>query len=51
MKALEKEEAEMQELVRQKQDYQILTAAQKKEARLLEESMVCFHTEPLKMLS
>ncbi|XP_052245912.1 coiled-coil domain-containing protein 177-like [Dreissena polymorpha] len=39
VRALEAEEEEMKELVRQKQGRQILTAAQKKEAKLLEESM------------
>jgi len=40
MKALEREEEELKGLVRQKQDQQLMTAAQKKEARLMEESMV-----------
>ncbi|XP_060599526.1 coiled-coil domain-containing protein 177-like isoform X2 [Ruditapes philippinarum] len=39
VKSLEMEEEEMKELVRQKQGHQLMTAAQKKEARLLEESM------------
>lgn len=40
MKALEREEEEMKELVQQKQDHQVMSAAQKKEARLLQESLV-----------
>ncbi|XP_045168382.2 coiled-coil domain-containing protein 177-like isoform X2 [Mercenaria mercenaria] len=39
VKTLEKEEEEMKELVLQKQGYQLMTAAQKKEARLLQESL------------
>ncbi|KAL4222834.1 hypothetical protein ACF0H5_018874 [Mactra antiquata] len=39
VKSLEREEEEMKELVIQKQDHQIMSAAQKKEARLLQESM------------
>ena len=40
VKSLEMEEEEMKDLIRQKQGHQLMTAAQKKEARLLEESMV-----------
>lgn len=40
VKALEREEEELKGLVRQKQEQQIMSAAQKKEARLLHESMV-----------
>ena len=40
VKNLEQEEEEMKDLVRKSHDHALMTAAQKKEAKLLEESMV-----------
>ena len=40
MKTLENDEEEMKDLVRQSHDHAIMTAAQRKQAKLLEESMV-----------
>ena len=42
VKNLEQEEEEMKDLVRKTHDHALMTAAQKKEAKLLEESMVIF---------
>ena len=43
MKTLENDEEEMKDLVRQSHDHAIMTAAQRKQAKLLEESMVKFY--------
>ena len=46
MKTLENDEEEMKDLVRQSHDHAIMTAAQRKQAKLLEESMVTKFLSP-----
>ena len=45
MKTLEQDEEEMKDLVRKSHDHAMMTAAQRKEAKLLEESMVKYQSD------